>query len=594
MVNVDDERTQRETVPQVAGAATRAGGKVQGKGVLTPFKDDDADPQEFSRMLDIYDNSFRNIAEGEVMKGTVLKVTPSEVIVDIGYKSEGIIGVDEFLDERGEVTVQPGDTVDVLLERTEDRDGYVVLSREKAEKMKIWDEVEKAYAERKVVIGRVIERIKGGLAVDIGVRAFLPGSQIDVRPVRNLDALRGQELRMRVIKVNKKRGNIVLSRKVLLEEENAEKKKHTLHTLAEGKVLKGTVKNITDYGAFIDLGGIDGLLHITDMSWGRVGHPSELFKVNDEIDVIVLKYDPATERVSLGHKQLVNDPWSNVSDRYPVGARMSGKVVSLTDYGAFIELEPGVEGLIHVSEMSWSKRVKHPSKILNVGDSVDAMVLGVDATARRISLGLKQVETNPWHELADKYPVGSKIVGKVRNLTEFGAFVEVEDDIDGLIHISDMSWSKRIKHPSEVLKKGDRVDAMVLNIDAENQRLSLGLKQLATDIWDDFFSRHQVGQTIEGKVVRVTNFGAFVELDEGIEGLIHVSELDDQKGGEKIELTVGENYPMKIIKLVPSERKIGLSIRALKSDEFRTDWEEYAEKSGTGEATLGDHFKAKA
>jgi small subunit ribosomal protein S1 len=595
MVNVDDERTQKEAVPEGAGTAPRAGGKAQARGgVLTPFKDEDVDPQEFSRMLDIYDSSFRNIAEGEVMKGTVLKVTPSEVIVDIGYKSEGIIGVDEFLDERGEVTVQPGDTVDVLLERTEDRDGYVVLSREKAEKMKIWDEVEKAYAERKVVIGRVIERIKGGLAVDIGVRAFLPGSQIDVRPVRNLDALRGQELRMRVIKVNKKRGNIVLSRKVLLEEENAEKKKHTLHTLAEGKVLKGTVKNITDYGAFIDLGGIDGLLHITDMSWGRVGHPSELFKVNDEIDVIVLKYDPATERVSLGHKQLINDPWSNVSDRYPVGARVSGKVVSLTDYGAFIELEPGVEGLIHVSEMSWSKRVKHPSKILNVGDSVDAMVLGVDATARRISLGLKQVETNPWHELAEKYPVGSKIVGKVRNLTEFGAFVEVEDDIDGLIHISDMSWSKRIKHPSEVLKKGDKVDAMVLNIDAENQRLSLGLKQLATDIWDDFFSRHQVGQTIEGKVVRVTNFGAFVELDEGIEGLIHVSELDDQKAGEKIELTVGENYPMKIIKLVPSERKIGLSIRALKSDEYRSDWEEYAEKAGTGEATLGDHFKAKA
>jgi small subunit ribosomal protein S1 len=592
MVNVDDERAQKSPIPEGAAATPRA--KAARGGVITPFKDEDVDPQEFSRMLDIYDNSFRNIAEGEVMKGTVLKVTPSEVIVDIGYKSEGIIGVDEFLDERGEVTVQPGDTVDVLLERTEDRDGYVVLSREKAEKMKIWDEVEKAYAERKVVIGRVIERIKGGLAVDIGVRAFLPGSQIDVRPVRNLDALRGQELRMRVIKVNKKRGNIVLSRKVLLEEENAEKKKHTLHTLAEGKVLKGTVKNITDYGAFIDLGGIDGLLHITDMSWGRVGHPSELFKVNDEIDVIVLKYDPATERVSLGHKQLINDPWSNVSDRYPVGARMSGKVVSLTDYGAFIELEPGVEGLIHVSEMSWSKRVKHPSKILNVGDNVDAMVLGVDATARRISLGLKQVETNPWHELAEKYPVGSKIVGKVRNLTEFGAFVEVEDDIDGLIHISDMSWSKRIKHPSEVLKKGDKVEAMVLNIDAENQRLSLGLKQLATDIWDDFFSRHQVGQTIEGKVVRVTNFGAFVELDEGIEGLIHVSELDDTKGGEKIELTVGENYPMKIIKLVPSERKIGLSIRALKSDEFRTDWEEYAEKAGTGEATLGDHFKAKA
>src|SRR5687767_2531264 len=559
-----------------------------------PMHHDDMDPQEFKSMLEAYDNSFRNIAEGEVVKGTVLKVTPSEVIVDVGYKSEGIIQLAEFLDESSDLMVQAGDVVDVLLERTEDRDGHIVLSREKAEKMKIWDEVEKAYAEKKVVIGRVIERIKGGLAVDIGVRAFLPGSQIDVRPVRNLDALRGQELRMRVIKVNKKRGNIVLSRKVLLEEENAEKKKHTLHTLAEGKVLKGTVKNITDYGAFIDLGGIDGLLHITDMSWGRVGHPSELFKVNDEIDVIVLKYDPATERVSLGHKQLVNDPWSNVSERYPVGARMSGKVVSLTDYGAFIELEPGVEGLIHVSEMSWSKRVKHPSKILNVGDSVDAMVLGVDATARRISLGLKQVESNPWHELAEKYPVGAKIVGKVRNLTEFGAFVEVEDDIDGLIHISDMSWSKRIKHPSEVLKKGDKVEAMVLNIDAENQRLSLGLKQLATDIWDDFFSRHQVGQTIEGKVVRVTNFGAFVELDEGIEGLIHVSELDETKGAEKIELNVDQNYPMKIIKLVPAERKIGLSIRALKSDEFRTDWEEYSEKAGTGEATLGDHFKAKA
>src|SRR5215472_11586336 len=474
--------------------------------------EDDAqmDPDEYARLLDVYDNSFRNIAEGEVVKGTVLKVTASEVVVDVGYKSEGIISVGEFVDENGEVTVQAGDIVDVLLERTEDREGYVVLSREKAEKMKIWDEVEKAYAERKVVIGRVIERIKGGLAVDIGVRAFLPGSQIDVRPVRNLDALRGQELRMRVIKVNKKRGNIVLSRKALLEEENAEKKKHTLETLAEGKVLKGVVKNITDYGAFV-------------------------------------------------------------------------------------ELEAGVEGLIHVSEMSWSKRVKHPSKILNVGDTVDAMVLGVDPTARRISLGLKQVETNPWHELADRYPVGSKIQGKVRNLTEFGAFVEVEEEIDGLIHISDMSWSKRIKHPSEVLKKGDVVEAMVLNIDAENQRLSLGLKQLATDIWDDFFSRHHVGDTIEGKVVRMTNFGAFVELDEGIEGLIHVSEFDDSRHGgkpeDKIDLKVGETYPMKIIKLAPEERKIGLSIRALKSDEYRADWEAYQESAGDGSATLGDHFR---
>jgi small subunit ribosomal protein S1 len=593
MANVEGENTPG---PTRGGAAVADSRNDRGGGLKVRPRDDDdqINPDEFKELLESYDNSFRNIAEGEVVKGTVLKVTASEVVVDVGYKSEGIIPVDEFLDEAGQLTVQPGDIVDVLLERTEDREGYVVLSREKAEKMKIWDEVEKAYAERKVVIGRVIERIKGGLAVDIGVRAFLPGSQIDVRPVRNLDALRGQELRMRVIKVNKKRGNIVLSRKALLEEENAEKKKHTLETLAEGKVLKGVVKNITDYGAFIDLGGIDGLLHITDMSWGRVGHPSELFKVNDDIDVIVLKYDPATERVSLGHKQLITDPWANVMDRYPVGARMGGKVVSLTDYGAFVELESGVEGLIHVSEMSWSKRVKHPSKLLNVGDTVDAMVLGVDGTARRISLGLKQVETNPWHDLADKYPVGSKIQGKVRNLTEFGAFVEVEEEIDGLIHISDMSWSKRIKHPSEVLKKGDVVEAMVLNIDAENQRLSLGLKQLATDIWDDFFSRHHVGDTVEGKVVRMTNFGAFVELDEGIEGLIHVSEFDDSHRApkdEKIDLKVGETYPMKIIKLAPSERKIGLSIRALKSDEFRSDWESYQESSGDGTATLGDHFR---
>jgi small subunit ribosomal protein S1 len=558
---------------------------------LTSAEDDDPGTQEYARLLEMYDTSFRSIAEGEVVKGTVLAVTATEVVVDVGFKSEGMVPIEEFLDENGQVTVQPGDIVDVLLERTEDRDGHVVLSREKAEKMKIWDEVERAYAEKKVVIGRVIERIKGGLAVDIGVRAFLPGSQIDVRPVRNLDALRGQELRMRVIKVNKKRGNIVLSRKVLIEEENAEKKKHTLDSLAEGKVLRGVVKNITDYGAFIDLGGIDGLLHITDMSWGRLSHPSELFKVNDEVDVVVLKYDPATERVSLGHKQLTPDPWSDVVERYPVTARVRGRVVSLTDYGAFVELEPGVEGLIHVSEMSWSKRVKHPSKILNVGDEIEAMVLGVDPGARRISLGLKQVEANPWLELAEKYPPGTRITGRVRNLTEFGAFVEVEEGIDGLIHISDMSWSKRLKHPSEILKKGDRVEAMVLNVDAENQRLSLGLKQLATDVWDEFFSHHNVGDVVEGKVVRMTNFGAFVELADGIEGLIHVSEFDDAPGAEKVELEVGHSYQMKIIKLSPSERKIGLSIRALKSDEYRADWESYISDSSSPQVTLGDHFK---
>ena len=553
--------------------------------------DDEAmDQEEYARLLAMYDSSFRNISEGDVIEGTVLKVSSSEVIVDVGYKSEGIISITEFLDENGQVTVRPGDAVDVLLERTEDREGHIVLSREKAEKMKIWDDVEKAYAERRVVIGRVIERIKGGVAVDIGVRAFLPGSQIDVRPVRNLDALKGQELRMRVIKANKKRGNIVLSRKVLIEEENAEKKKNTLATISEGKVMPGVVKNITDYGAFIDLGGIDGLLHVTDMSWGRAQHPSELFKVNDDVEVVVLKYDPTTERVSLGYKQLHDDPWTSVSERYPVGQRISGKVVSLTDYGAFIELEPGVEGLIHVSEMSWSKRVKHPSKLLTIGDTVESMVLGVDQEARRISLGLKQIETNPWHDLAERYPIGARISGKVRNLTEFGAFVEVEDGIDGLIHVSDMSWSKRLAHPSDVLKKGDEVEAMVLNLDPDTQRLSLGLKQLTTDIWDDFFAKNRVGDVVEGKVVRVTNFGAFVELSEGIEGLIHVSEFDARQGESDSEIVVDHTIKMRIIKLSPTERKIGLSVRALKSDDYESSWQNYA-SSESPEVTLGDHFK---
>ena len=552
---------------------------------------DTPDPDEYARLLELYDSSFRNIAEGEVVSGTVLQVTSSEVVVDVGYKSEGMIAIEEFRNERGEVVVQVGDMVDVLLERTEDRHGYVVLSREKAEKMKIWDEIEKAYNDQKVVIGHVIERIKGGLAVDIGVRAFLPGSQIDVRPVRNLDSLRGEELRMRVIKVNKKRGNIVLSRKVLLEEENADKKQKTLSTLAEGKVIKGIVKNLTDYGAFVDLGGLDGLLHITDMSWGRVSHPSELFKINDEAEVIVLKFDPETERVSLGYKQLIADPWDGVDDRYPVNGRVSGRIVSLTDYGAFVELEPGVEGLIHVSEMSWSKRVKHPSKILNVGDTVEALVLGVDPNARRISLGLKQIEVNPWLQIADRYPLGTKITGTVRNVTEFGAFVEVEEGVDGLIHISDMSWSKRLQHLSEVVNKGDEVEAVVLNVDAENQRLSLGLKQLSTDIWDEFLSNNSAGDVVEGKIVKLTNFGAFVELADGIEGLIHISEFDDEQGDEKIELEVDQTYSMKIIKLSAVDRKIGLSIRALKLGDEAVDWSSQDEQSGSPEATLGDHFK---
>ncbi len=584
----ETEKTERTLAP--IGAKTAATAQAEepepGEGAAP-------DPEEFERLLDMYDVSFKNFAEGEVVKGVVLQVSDSEVIVDVGYKSEGIIPVDEFRDETGKISVKAGDTVDVLLEKTEDKEGYVVLSKEKAEKMKVWDDVERAYQERRVVTGRVIERVKGGLAVDIGVRAFLPGSQVDLRPVRNLDSLKGQELRMRVIKVNKKRGNIVLSRKAVLEEENAEKKRDTLETLEEGKVLMGTVKNITEYGAFVDLGGIDGLLHITDMSWGRINHPSEVLNVGEEIKVQVLKFDRESERVSLGYKQLKADPWTTATLKYPTGSRVKGKVVSLTDYGAFVELEQGVEGLIHVSEMSWSKKVKHPSKILTVGQEVECAVLGIDQEAHRISLGLKQIESNPWQELADKYPVGAKLRGKVRNLTEFGAFVEVEEGIDGLIHISDLSWTKRVKHPSEILKKGDTVEAVVLNIDAENQRLSLGLKQLATDMWDEFFAHHKVGDIVEGKIVRLTNFGAFVELAEGIEGLVHVSELDEKRVDKPEEqFKVGDNYPMKIIKINEGEKKIGLSIKAVKQDEYQKDLESYRETAGSDRSTLGDAIRA--
>jgi small subunit ribosomal protein S1 len=558
-----------------------------------PVADAPLDAEEYERLLDMYDVSFKNFAEGEVVRGIVLRVTESEVIVDVGYKSEGVIPIEEFRDETGKISIKQGETVDVLLEKTEDREGYVVLSKEKAEKMKVWDDVERAYQERRVVTGRVIERVKGGLAVDIGVRAFLPGSQVDIRPVRNLDSLKGQEIRMRVIKVNKKRGNIVLSRKAVLEEENAERKHQTLETLEEGKVLMGTVKNITEYGAFVDLGGIDGLLHITDMSWGRVNHPNEVLNVGDEIKVVVLKFDRESERVSLGYKQLQADPWTTATLKYPAGVRIKGKVVSITDYGAFIELEQGIEGLIHVSEMSWSKKVKHPSKILVVGQEVECQVLGIDQEAHRISLGLKQVESNPWMQLVEKYPVSSKIKGKVRNLTEFGAFVEVEEGIDGLIHISDLSWTKRIKHPSELLKKGDVVEAIVLNIDAENQRLSLGLKQLATDIWDEFFSHHKVGDIVEGKIVRLTNFGAFVELAEGIEGLVHVSELDEKRIEKPEEhFKPGDTYPMKIIKVQEGEKKIGLSLKAVKQDEFQRDLASYRESQPSDRHTLGDAFRA--
>jgi small subunit ribosomal protein S1 len=561
-------------------------GKVT--GIPQGGEEDNFDSYE--KLLDQY--GARRFAEGEVMKGTVLKITDTDVIVDIGYKSEGVIPVTQFADPTGHLTIAVGDTIDVLLEDTEDGDGHIVLSKEKAEKVRVWEEVEKAYNDNAIIRGRVIERIKGGLSVDIGIRAFLPGSQIDVRPVKNLDSLRGKEIECRVIKFNRKRGNIVLSRKLVLESEHARKKAFTLEALQEGAEDHGTVKNITDYGVFIDLGGIDGLLHVTDLSWGRVNHPSELFNVGDEINVKILKYDREKERVSLGFKQLSPDPWSLVRQVYPSGARVIGKVVNLTDYGAFVELEPGVEGLIHVSEMSWSKRVKHPSKMLQVGQDVEAVVLEVDMENRRISLGLKQTEPDPWTTLAERYAIGSVIGGRVRNLTDFGAFIEVEEGIDGLVHVSDIS-TRRIKHPSEVLKKGERVEAVILNIDTDNHRLSLGIKQLQPDIWETFFTTHRPGDNVRGRVVRHAPFGVFVELEEGIEGLCHVSELEDaDRSNLENRFRVGEEMEFKIIKMSPSEHKIGLSHRALAEDAERKEYDTYRD-SADGSATLADLFHAK-
>ncbi len=548
------------------------------------------DAQDFGQALDRWEAGLKSLKEGEVVTGKVLKILDKEVIVDIGFKSEGVIDVEEFRVPDGTLNVKVGDRVDVLLEKSENADGYVVLSKDKAERMRIWDEVEKAYETGEPILGRVVDRIKGGLKVDIGLPAFLPGSLVDIRPVRNLDALKGQQFRMRVIKVNKRRGNIVLSRKAVLDEENAEKKKKTLEDLEEGKIIRGVVKNLTEYGAFVDLGGIDGLLHVTDMAWGRINHPSEKFQIGDEVDVVVLKFDRERERVSLGFKQLQIDPWETAAHKYPPQTRIRGKVVSLTDYGAFVEVEEGIEGLIHVSEMSWTKRVKHPSKILNAGDWVECVVLDTDQEAKRLSLGLKQTEPNPWDMIDTKYRVGDTIRGKVRNITDFGAFVEVEEGIDGLVHISDLSWTRRLKHPSEILKKGDDVEAVILKIDSENQRLSLGIKQLQPNVLEDFFRTHGVGDILAGKIVRMAEFGAFVEFFEGVEGLVHVSEMSKERI-EKPEdhFSVGQEVRAKIIKMDVTEKKIGLSIKAAldaPEDSFQSYQESQQENDGS--ATLGD------
>jgi small subunit ribosomal protein S1 len=570
--------------------------------VPAPKSEKEPSMEDFATALETFEQEQAQteaaLNEEQIVTGTVLKVTAQYVVVDIGYKSEGVVQVAEFQDHEGNVTVQRGDEIAVMREPGHTEEGYIHLSHEKAQRLKAWDEIEKAFNDKASVKARVIDRIKGGLTVDIlGARAFLPGSQVDLRPVRNLDGLKGHEIDVRIIKLNKKRGNIVASRKQLMEEDQSEKRTKTLEQLHEDAILTGSVKNLTDYGAFVDLGGIDGLLHITDMSWGRLTHPRDLVQVGDQIQVKVLKFDRDKQRVSLGFKQLTPDPWLDASERYPVGAHVSGRVISVTDYGAFIELEQGIEGLVHVSEMTWSKRMKHPSKLVNVGDNVEAVVLNVNPTERRISLGLKQLESNPWESLHEKFPVGAIVEGKVRNLTDFGAFIEIEDGIDGLVHVSNLSWTKRVKHPSEVLKKGDKVKAIVLAIEPDQRRLSLGVKQLQPDVWDTFFEQHRVGDVIHGKVLRLASFGAFVEIADGVEGLCHNSEAVDSHGAP-IKLEAGMEHEFKIIKMNPAEKKVGLSIRAVGEEATRADVESYkapaasSSSSGSG-STIGEFMSWK-
>ncbi len=522
---------------------------------------DIADADSFMKL---YEESLKSIQEGEVIQGEIVQVGKEYVLVDIGYKSEGQIPIGEFLDSDGQMNAKVGDKVEVLLEREADDEGAILLSKEKAAKIKIWDDIKDIYESDGTIKGKILSRVKGGLSVDIGLQAFLPGSQVDLRPVRDMDALVGTEHEFKIVKYNKRRGNIVLSRRALLESDRMAIREKTLKSLAEEAVLQGTVKNITDYGLFIDLGGIDGLVHITDMSWGRVGHPSEIHQVGDEITVKVLNFDRDRERVSLGIKQLTEDPWSNAHEKYSIGKRIVGKIVSLTDYGAFVEVEEGVEGLIHVSEMSWTRKVRHPSQVVNVGDEVEAVVLNLDTARKRISLGLKQVEQNPWDIIEEKYPVGTVIEGKIKNITEFGVFIGIDEGIDGLVHISDISWTARIKHPSEIYKKGQVVQAVVLNIEKEHERFSLGIKQLTSDPWDDIPQKYKPGTRVTGTVTNVTDFGIFVELEEGIEGLVHISEISsDKKTNSLSQFQVDDVIQTRVLSISQKDKKIALSIKKL-------------------------------
>ena len=542
-----------------------------------------------------------DVQEGCIVKADVLDVGKDFVLVDVGYKSEGLIPVGQFIGLPGQVGVKEGDSIEVFVEAREDESGHIVLSKEKADHLKVWDELANAYEQGEAIEGAIKCRVKGGLQVDVGVKAFLPGSQLDLRPVRNLDDFVGQKLAFRVIKFNRKRGNVVLSRRILLEKDREVKKKQTLQLLQEGAVLDGVIKNLTEYGAFVDLGGIDGLLHVVDMSWGRVQNPAEAFDVGQEVKVKVLRYDPKLEKVSLGIKQIEGDPWSGAQDRFSIGKRVSGKVVSLTDYGAFIELDPGIEGLIHVSEMSWVKRVRHPSQVVQIGDAVEAVVLDIDSEHRRISLGMKQAAPNPWELLEEKYPVGTIIQGQVRSMKDFGLFIGIDKGIDGMVHVSDLSWTHRVKHPSELFAQGEEVKAVVLNIDVENERFSLGIKQLHEDPWTRIPEAYPRGTTVKGKVRKVMDFGAFVEIEPGIDGLCHISEFTDERVEDpRAVVNVSDEVEVMVIDVDPKERRISLSVKAARKAKDGEDYRMYLAKSKQIESsddqsvgTLGDALKDK-
>ena len=558
---------------------------------LAPEAAEDApgDGETMENLMEMYEESFKRFAEGEVVNGRIISIDKDHVLVDIGYKSEGQIRINEFKDETGELKAEVGDAVEVMVEWWDDENEVVVLSKEKAEKVKVWEEIKEAFDNDSTIEGTITSRVKGGFSVDIGVQAFLPGSQADLRPIRNLDEMVGKTFEFKILKYNRKRSNIVLSRRVILEAEREAKRSATLASICEGKVVDGVVKNITEYGVFVDLGGVDGLLHITDISWGRVKHPSDMFTIGDEIKVKILNLDLEKERVSLGMKQLTPDPWTTAADNYPIGSRVTGRVVSLTDYGAFVELEEGIEGLIHVSEMSWTRKIRHPSKVVAVGDEVEAVVLDIKPDARRISLGMKQARPNPWDVINEKYPVGTTIEGKIKNITDFGLFIGIDEGIDGLVHISDLSWTKRIKHPSELYKKGDVVQAVVLDIDKKSERFSLGVKQLQADPWETVSERYDVGKEITGTVTNLTDFGVFIELEEGIEGLVHVSEISKEKIKTPVGMfNVGDVISARVMNINSEERRIGLSIKRLDLEDDQALLSEYVNSIRPAASTFGE------